>query len=319
MMLKVLSTASAVFVVLSLWASAGVAGDPPRVVVSIKPVHSLVAAVMEGVANPDLLLAGAGSPHAYALRPSDALALQEADAVFWIGENLEGFLARPLQALARGARLVTLHEAEGVRLLPGRESGGWQAHAHSQPDRADAHEHGHQHENADMHIWLDPQNAQAMVRTIAKTLSQIDSRNKERYTANASLLDQRLTQLDIGLRERLAPVQGVPYIVFHDAYQYFEERYDLNAVGSLTVMPESQPGARRLYEIRARIIATGAQCVFSEPQFESALVETLVAGTRARTGVLDPLGATLAAGPDAYFELMHQLAKSLRSCLDEAE
>jgi zinc transport system substrate-binding protein len=316
MMLKRLSTASAVFLTFSLWVSAGAAADVPRVVVSIKPVHSLAAAVMEGVADPTLLLVGAGSPHAYALRPSDAQALQEADVVFWIGEDLEGFLARPLQALARDARLVALHEADGVRLLPGRQSGGWQAHAHTRPDHADAHEH--QHENTDMHIWLDPRNAQAMARTIARTLSEIDPLNRERYTANASVLHERLTQLDIELQNRLTPVKDDPYIVFHDAYQYFEKRYDLNAAGALTIIPESRPGARRLYEMRARIVEAGAQCVFSEPQFEPALVETLIAGTGAQTGVLDPLGATLAAGPDAYFELMHQLAGALLGCLDAA-
>lgn len=315
-MLKGLSSASAVFLMFSLWASAGMAANAPRVVVSIKPVHSLAAAVMEGVADPALLLAGAGSPHAYALRPSDAQALQEADIVFWIGEDLEGFLARPLQALARKARLVALHEADGVRLLPGRESGGWQAHAHTQPDHADAHEH--QHESADMHIWLDPRNAQAMVRAIARTLSEIDPRNRERYAANASLLHERLPQLDRELQDRLTPVKCDPYIVFHDAYQYFENRYDLHAAGALTIMPESRPGARRLYEMRARIVEAGAKCVFSEPQFEPALVETLIAGTGARTGVLDPLGATLAAGPDAYFDLMTQLAEALRGCLDAA-
>ena len=315
MMLKVLSTTSAVFLALGLWASAGVAAGAPRVVVSIKPVHSLVAAVMDDVAEPALLLAGAGSPHAYALRPSEARALQEADVVFWIGEDLEGFLARPLQALARNAKVVALHEADGVRLLAGRESGGWQAHAHNQPDHADEHEN--QHEGADMHNWLDPRNAQAMARAIARTLSRIDPRNEERYTANADLLHQSLAQLDINLRERLTPVQDDPYIVFHDAYQYFENRYNLNAVGSLSIMPESRPGARRLYEIRARIVETGAQCVFSEPLFESALVETLVAGTGARTGVLDPLGAELPAGPHAYFELMNQLADALGGCLDK--
>jgi zinc transport system substrate-binding protein len=158
-----------------------------------------------------------------------------------------------------------------------------------------------------------------MVRTIARTLSEIDPRNKERYAANASLLHERLTQLDMALQERLTPVKDGPYIVFHDAYQYFENRYNLNAVGALTIMPESWPGARRLYEMRAKVIDAGAQCVFSEPQFEPALVETLVAGTGARTGVLDPLGATLTAGPEAYFDLMNQLAEALRGCLEEAD
>ena len=316
MMLKVLPMAVAVSLALGVCASAGVAAEAPRVVASIKPVHSLVAAVMEGIASPALLLAGAGSPHAYALRPSEAHALQQADVVFWIGEELEGFLAKPLRALARDASVVALHEADGVRLLARRESGGWQGHAHSQPDHADEHRHGPK--GADMHVWLDPRNAQAMAGTIASTLSRIDPQNEEKYAANASLLHQRLTQLDIELLERLRAVQDDPYIVFHDAYQYFENRYGLKAVGSLTIMAESRPGAQRLYEIRAMIAKTGAECVFSEPQFESALVETLIAGTTARPGVLDPLGATLAAGPDAYFDLMDQLAASLRSCLDEA-
>jgi zinc transport system substrate-binding protein len=316
MMLKVLTAAIAVSLAFRPWASAG-AADAPRVVVSIKPVHSLVAAVMEGIADPALLLAGAGSPHAYTLRPSEARALQEADVVFWIGAELEGFLAKPLQALAHDATVVALHEADGVTLLPGREGGIWQVHARNQVDHADEHRHGHK--GADMHVWLDPRNAQAMVGTIASTLSRIDPQNEDRYTANASLLNQRLTLLDTELQDRLRPVQDDPYIVFHDAYQYFENRYHLKPVGSLTIMPESRPGAQRLYEIRARMVETGAECVFSEPQFESTLVETLVAGTKARTGVLDPLGATLAAGPDAYFDLMDRLAGSLRSCLDEAK
>jgi zinc transport system substrate-binding protein len=157
-----------------------------------------------------------------------------------------------------------------------------------------------------------------MVRAIARTLSEIDPPNRDRYTANARLLHERLTQLDRELQERLTPVKDDPYIVFHDAYQYFEYRYDLNAVGALTIMPENRPGARRLYEMRARIAEAGAQCVFSEPQFEPALVETLIAGTGVRTGALDPLGATLAAGPEAYFDLMNQLAEALRGCLDAA-
>jgi zinc transport system substrate-binding protein len=291
---------------------AGAAADAPRVVVSIKPVHSLVAGVMDGVGNPELLIHGSGSPHTYSLRPSEAQALQEADVVFWIGEELEGFLARPLQNLPRAAAVVALHEADGVRLLAGREGGAWEAHAHHDSG------HEHAHEGADMHVWLDPVNAQAMVAAIARELSAIDPQNEETYASNAAVLHQRLEELDTTLQDQLEPVQNDPYIVFHDAYQYFEDRYDLNTVGSITITPERQPGARRLYEIRARIVETGAACVFSEPQFEPVLVETVIEGTSARSGVLDPLGAELEAGPDAYFDLMDQLAGSLRACLGRA-
>jgi zinc transport system substrate-binding protein len=324
MMLKMLSAATAVSFCWIFWASAGAAADAPRVVVSIKPVHSLVAGVMDGVGDPDLLIKGGDSPHTYSLRPSEAQALQEADVVFWIGEDLEGFLARPLQTLPREAALVALHEADGVRLLAGREGGSWEVHAHASV-HADAHEHGHgehehahDHEGADMHIWLDPHNAQAMVARIAETLSTMDPQNEEKYASNATVLRQRLAELDTRLRDQLGPVQNHSYIVFHDAYRYFEDRYNLNAVGSITVTPEQQPGAQRLYEIRSRIVETGAKCVFNEPQFEPALVGTLTEGTQARSGVLDPLGAELAPGPDAYFDLMDQLARSLRNCLDGA-
>lgn len=308
-------------------ASAGEAADAPRVVVSIKPVHSLVAGVMDGIGDPQLLIDGGGSPHTWSLRPSEARALQEADALFWIGEDLEAFLARPLQTLPRGAAIVALHEAEGVKLLAGREGGGWEAHDHDDASaHADAHEHehagdhgaAHEHNGADMHIWLDPLNAQAMVTSIATTLSAVDPHNAERYRANAAAVRQRLADLDARMMDRLSAVQDDPYIVFHDAYRYFEDRYNLNAVGSITVTPEQQPGVLRLYEIRSRIIETGATCVFSEPQFEPVLVATIIEGTQARPGVLDPLGADLAAGPDAYFDLMDQLAGSLRRCLEGA-
>jgi zinc transport system substrate-binding protein len=323
-MLNKMSVATAVSFCWIFLPIAGAAAEAPRVVVSIKPVHSLVAGVMDGVGSPELLIHGGGSPHTYSLRPSDAQALQEADVVFWIGEELEGFLARPLQTLPRAAAVVALHEADGVRLLAGREGGAWEAHAHHDSDNAHEHDHEHEHEHqhthegADMHVWLDPVNAQAMVAAIAKELSAIDPENEERYTSNATFLHQRLGELDTTLQDQLEPVQNDPYIVFHDAYQYFEDRYDLNAVGSITITPEQQPGARRLYEIRARIVETGSACVFSEPQFEPVLVETVIEGTGARSGVLDPLGAELEAGPDAYFDLMDQLAGSLRNCLDKA-
>lgn len=297
----------------------------PQVVASIKPIHSLVAGVMQGVGEPALLVKGAGSPHSYSLRPSEARALNDADLVFWVGEQLETFLVKPLDTLADQAVVVELGEAEGVLRLPTREGGMWEAYAHDEHGGAAEEEHEHQdepgHEEAhahgrlDMHLWLDPRNAAAMVGAIVGALGQADPAHAALYDANGRQLEARLGQLDHELEARLAGVGERPFLVFHDAYQYLERRYGLNAVGSITVDPQRRPGARRLGELRAKVQELQVVCVFAEPQFEPALVDTVIEGSAARKGVLDPLGAALAAGPDHYFELMNGLAVALVDCL----
>ena len=286
----------------------------PQIVASIKPVHALVAGVMQGVAAPLLLVPGSASPHDYNLRPSDARALVTADALFWVGPDLETFLVKPLDNARGKVRAVALLEAPGMTVLPLREGGAWEAHAHG----AD-HEHGHEHEQAggrDAHIWLDPRNAVVMVERIVAVLGEVDPAHRGDYQRNGAALVARLQALDQQLATELAPVQQQPYIVFHDAYQYFERRYALNAVGSVVLNPEQRPGAKRVAAIQARIRDLKVRCVFSEPQFQPALVGTVIAGSGARTGVLDPLGATLPAGPDAYFQLLQGLGAALRGCLD---
>ena len=294
------------------------AAAEPQVVASIRPVHSLVAGVMQGVGEPVLLLSGASSPHDYSLRPSDARALENATAIFWVGEGLEAFLAKPLGTLAGEARIVALSEAEGVVLLPTRAGGIWHEEAHEEEPQAEEHEHEDDHEHGahDMHLWLDPRNAAAMVDAIVGALATVDPANGARYEANGRELRARLAALDEALRAQLAPVADRPFVVFHDAYQYFVERYGLNEVGSITVDPQRRPGAQRLTEIRARLQELGAACVFAEPQFEPAVVDTVIEGSAARKGVLDPLGASLAAGPHQYFELLEGLAGALVACLD---
>jgi zinc transport system substrate-binding protein len=297
-------------IAIGLLAPADLAAEGPDVVVSVKPIHSLVAAVMAGVGVPTLLVKGVASPHAYALRPSDAAALEEAEVVFWIGEPFETFLAKPLQTLRDESRIVDLAASEGLVLLPPREGGLWEAH------HDDLAEQEHDHDDAvDGHIWLDPGNARIMTARIASVLAERDPEHAEIYRMNGDALQARLTMLDAELAARLAPVKNVPFIVFHDAYQYLEKRYGLAGVGSITVSPEQPPGARRLQEIQERIASRGARCVFSEPNVEPALVDTVIAGTPARSGVLDPEGASLAEGPDLYFELLGGIAGSLRSCL----
>jgi len=294
----------------------------PQVVVSIKPIHSLVTGVMQGVAEPQLLIKGGGSPHGYVLRPSEARALSKADLIVWVGPSLESFLEKPLATLAQEAQKIELMALLEGQLLPVRQGGVWEGHGHEQGEAMhDEHkdEHGHgeteHHEDHDVernpHLWLSPVLAADVVSEVANLLIELDPRNKVAYETNAAQLRQRLAKLNQDLAEKLAPVADVPYVVFHDAYQYFESGYQLNAVGSITIDPERKPGVKRLLEMREKINSLNARCVFSEPQFEPKLVATIIEGTGARTGELDPIGAELEAGPEQYFQLMNQLVDDL--------
>ncbi|HSK39202.1 MAG TPA: zinc ABC transporter substrate-binding protein [Arenibaculum sp.] len=290
----------------------------PKVVASIKPVHSLVAGVMRGIGEPRLLVREAASPHTYSLRPSEAQALADADLVFWVGEDLETFLERPLGTLAANARSVALMDRPGLTLRATREGGIREPHAGNGHDHGHDHDHGHEHapDANDAHIWLDPGNARLLVDAIADELSAADPANAAGYRANAEDLSARIGQLDDDLRSRLGPVADRPFVVFHDGYRYFEDRYGLNAIGAITVSPDRQPGAGRLAEIRTELEALGAVCVFAEPQFEAAVIDSVVEGMDVRRGVLDPLGAGLQDGPELYFDLMRGLADGLADCLE---
>ncbi len=294
------------------------AASPPRVVVTVAPVHSLVAGVADGVLVPHLLLPGGVSPHTAALRPSDARALADADLVIWVGPALEGFLARALQAPAAGRRTIELMRVDGLHVAHTRPSGLFDAvdgHRHTGEERADhAHDHG---PGGDPHVWLDPRNAHVIVRETARALAELDPRNAARYRANAAALAERIHRLDAAIAARLAPVRGAPYLVFHDAYQGFENHYGLGPLGAIAAHPGRAPGAARLRTLRAAIARHGVRCVFREPQFEPRLALTVVEGTGARVAVLDPLGAALAPGPDAWFAMMRAIADALAACLSE--
>ena len=279
--------------------------DGPRVVVSIKPIHSLVSGLMEGVAEPTLLIKGSGSPHGYVLRPSEARALADADLVIWVGHALETFMEKPLKTLSSKAASLELLDALEDDLLTFRSGDEWDEHDHA------GDHYGHGKTDVNPHVWLNPKLAIKIVASTTQALSDLDPANRNRYTANASCLTQKLEELDKNLADKLAPVKERPYIVFHDAYQYFEDAYQLNSAGSLTVSPERKPGAKKIYEIRKRIQESGAVCVFSEPQFEPRLIATLIEGTNVRTGILDPLGADLPEGTDSYFVLLNNLADNL--------
>lgn len=295
---------------LALVLAADVRAATPWVVVSIKPLHSLAAGVMAGVAESEVLLKGGGSLHAYALRPSEANALSRADMVFWVGPALETFMERPLAALAGKARVVAVIALPGVKVLPSREGGLWED-AHLK----DNGEASHQSNGVDGHIWLDPGNAAAIVGGMAEALAAFDQPNAVRYRQNAAAMSAKLNALDVELRAKLAPVKEKPFVVFHDAYQYFEASYGLRAVGSITLSPDRAPGAGRVGEVKRKIAGLGPVCVFSEPQFQPKIVQMLIRGTTARTGMLDPEGTTLKAGAELHFDVARALADSLVACL----
>ena len=278
-----LSASAALAAFLLLFTTLSARADAPAVVVSVKPLHAITAAVTAGIATPRLLVKGSASPHDYAMRPSDAAALNEADLIVWLGEIFETFLAKPLDALAGDAEVVTLMSLAG-------------------PD-------------GDPHIWLDPAQARKIAERVAAALSRIDPHNRGRYMANVADFSARLDLLDAELRATLTPVAALPYLVYHDAYGYFERRYGLAKAGTVTVSPQKKPSAKRIVALRERIRASGARCLFGEPQFASPLLDTLIEGGDARIGVLDPLGAAIPPGPEAYFTLMWNLADGLRGCL----
>lgn len=295
--------------VLLLAALAAPSLGAPSVVATIKPVHSLAAAVLEGVAEPKLLLEGAASPHAYSMKPSDAQALAQADAIIRVSENLEVFLDKAIATLPGNARVIDLDKAPGLTLLPVRTIG---------PDMRDTESEdggAHHHGPIDVHFWLDPANAGAIAAYLAERFAEMDPPHTAQYRANAERLKARLEALDAELRRRFEGLSGKTFIVFHDVTQYLEKRYGLSGLGAVALSPERPPGARRLSEIRRKIEGAQAVCVFSEPQFPPKLVEMLIEGTGAKHGVLDEIGAGLPAGPDQYFALMRADAESLAACL----
>jgi zinc transport system substrate-binding protein len=281
-----------------------------RIVASIKPVHALVAGIMHGVGDPALIVDGYGSPHAASLRPSQARLLQGAEVIFWMGPDMEAFLDRPITALGSGATVVNLMATPGLTLLPIRNAGVFGG---ADEDVSASDEHGHG--GFDTHVWLDPLNAIAMVTNIATTLAAFDPAQAQAYRDNAAELSARLAELDEEIADLLAPVRGRPFFVFHDAYHYFESRFGIEAEGAFTASPDGISGAQRVAAIVAKISATRATCIFSEAQFEPRLVTSVAEATGARTGVLDPLGASLEAGPELYFSLMRAMAQSMRACL----
>ena len=304
-----LAGAAAAAAALLLRPLAGAAEEASWAVASIKPIHSLLSGVMAGVGTPALLVKGYASPHSYALKPSDAALLEHARIVFWVGPALERFLVRPLQTLGSDADLVELLQTDGLTRFAVRQGGLWQFHQHAEPLAAAG-----AGTMVDGHIWLDPVNAQS--DRAAHGAGAVGRRSGSRIPLCRECRSARPAPRRARRRARRDAGAGrsSPFIVFHDAYQYFEARYGLTGAGSITLDPDQPPGAERLAAIQARLAGEGAVCIFHEPQFPTALIETVMRGTGARIGELDPEGAALADGPELYFSLLRNIAAALAGC-----
>jgi zinc transport system substrate-binding protein len=263
------------------------------------------------------------SEHRATYTPQQIADLGKADLVFIIGQGLEAKLSQMSGSEAvNGKRFVELSKAPGIITHPVREGGAWEAHDHDHGHGHDHdHDHGHGHDEQegvlsfDPHVWLDPENAKAMAAAVAAELAKADPANAAAYTANAEAFARSLDALSGQIAAELAPVKAVPYVVFHDAYQYFEERFGLSAAGSIADVSAKAPSAKRLREVRGKIAEVKAACVFREPQYDGKVVQTVIEGTNARDGVLDPLGAAITPGAGAYQQLLSQLSKDLKACL----
>ena len=309
-----------------------------KVVASIKPIHSLVSYVMDGVGNPGLIVDGFNSPHNFQLKPSHAKMLENADIIFWIGEGLENFLEKPLDSISKNAKKVELMEIKGINKLEFREKNIFNEHDHDEhkheedghkEEEHDEHEHGedghkeekhddhdghddHGHGEHDPHIWLDPQNAKVMVKLITKELSELDLKNAPTYKKNS---EKALSDLDKLIKKvKKDTNKDLRFVAFHDAYHYYEDRFGINLLGALTVNPDVLPGAEQLAEIREVIEHEKVNCIFSEPQFNPDIIKSIAKDTGVKTGVLDPLGANLDKGKNLYFDLIKNISSSFKGC-----
>ncbi len=306
-----------------------------KVVTSIKPIHSLAAYVMDGVGKPNVIVDGYNSPHGFSLKPSHAKMIENADLIIWVGEDLEAFLEKPLDSIAKKAAKVELMDLKGIKKLKFREKNifeGHDDHGHKEDkhddhghkkdkhddhghkkDKHDDHGHeGHAHGEHDPHIWLDPMNAKVIIKEITNQLVKLDSANSAKYKANSKKAIADIDALTKSIKKDLNKDSRV--VVFHDAYQYFENRFGIKVLGALTVNTDVLPGAEQLAEIREVIEHEKVNCIFSEPQFNPSIIKTIAKDTNIKTGVLDPLGATLDKGKGMYSKLLKNMSSSFKGC-----
>ena len=307
------------FIFLSFNSHADVKTDI-KVVTTIKPLHSLISRIMETRGEPQLIIEGTNNPHTFVFKPSHAKMIEEADIVFWIGEDLEAFMEKPLNSLAKNAKKIAFMDSDSIEKLKFREENIFDDHDdhddhdghEDEHDDHAGHHDGHNHGEFDAHIWLDPENAKEMVKIIRDELIKIDPDGQRQYSVNAAGATLELDNLINIVEKELS--KDISYIVFHDAYQYFEKRFGVIPAGALTLNPDVLPGAKQIADIQDVINDKGIKCIFSEPQYNPKIIETLGNDMNISTGVMDPLGAYIDAGPSMYSDLINQIANSIKDC-----
>ena len=319
--MKKIKKLSFILPILSLLTIFSTAKADIKVVTSIKPIHSLASYLMDGVGKPDLIVDGYASPHGFAMKPSHAKMLQNADLIFWVGEDLESFLEKPLNSIAKKAEKIELMEIKGLNKLEFRERNIFEEHDDHGHDEHKEHGHkedkhddhkGHAHGEHDPHIWLDPMNAKVILNEMVEHLIENDPKNASKYKSNLKKALKDIDKLNKDVKKELS--KSTASIVFHDAYQYFEKRYGVNILGAFTVNTDVMPGAEQLAEIREIIEHDKVTCVFSEPQFNPDIIKAVAKDMNIKTGVVDPLGATLDPSKDLYFKLIRNMSASFKGC-----
>ena len=296
------------------------ASETKGVITTIKPIESLVNAVIGDTGKTVSLIPPEISPHEFRLKPSDVRILQNSNIVFYISSHLETGIVKMFKNLPKNIKTINLMEETGIDHLSIRDNEAWELHDHDDHDKHDAKDEKHddhdKHDtNDDIHIWLDPDNAIKIVRKINKELSLFFPKNAMIYNDNSSKLINEIESLKIELKKELLPIKDKPYIVFHDAYQYFERAFELNAIGSIALENDVASSPKQISFIKDKILKSQATCVFQEPQFDSKLVNTVVEGTKARIGILDPIGVNIVEKENFYLQLLRNMSKSLKKCL----
>ena len=294
------------------------ASETKGVITTIQPINALVNAVIGNTGGSTLLIPSEVSPHEFKLKPSDVKKLQDGNIIFYISNHLESSITKVFKNLPKNIKIVNLMEETGINHLAIRDNEAWERHDHH--DDHDKHakkddDHDDHEKEDDVHIWLDPDNAIKIIQKVNKELSLLFPENSQIYNKNATNIINKITELKSELKEELLSIKDKPYIVFHDAYQYFEKVFGLNAVGSIALEDDVATSPKQISYIRNKIIKSNVSCVFQEPQFDSKLVKTVVEGTDAKIGTLDPLGVDIANKKDFYLQLLRNMSKSLKECL----
>jgi zinc transport system substrate-binding protein len=284
------------------------AQSTPNVVVSIKPIHSIVNTLMEGVSRPQLLLESSDSAHTFHLKPSQLNLLSNADLVITIGDGFETGLKKTLGNIKDGSHLI-VSEIDGLHLYHFRNTDTNEMNNDEKDEHADHDEH-------DLHLWLDVVNMHKTAQYISEQLIKIDPNNSNTYEANLIKIQSKLNKLQSELQQQLAPFRSENFAIFADTLQYFEKNFHFKKPVIITPYHGARLSIHRTLEARKKMKDLKIKCLLYGPENTSKKVNVLSEGLPIKALRIDILGAKLNAGSDQYFNLMKGLSSQLVECLE---